>query len=290
MWTPSCYGKNTKGWGGGFSLFSPGWLKITCRYPHNISWMLRNAAGPTVSGANHKPELPSTPFPRLMHALSCERCFVFPQCFMWGECYFPSMMQNLDYDLQVLCTVGLLTHQLLKSVVASLEVSCGIPHRTRGRGQQRIQKGWLGRPYGSTQKPAMPWSQGRGRPGHVLWATAWSPELGRSMEPELSRSCLSPRALRRVAMRCTPLQGQAQRTRPAIKTLWRTVERLCPEWALVLCLAADVSPWAAFTARTEKKSIRWWLFWPLHPFYKRQSPATITAPGISSSFFYPHFI
>lgn len=57
-WTPLRYGKNTKGWGGGFSSLSPRWLKTTWRHPQNVSWMLRYAAGPMASGASHQPELP----------------------------------------------------------------------------------------------------------------------------------------------------------------------------------------------------------------------------------------
>ena len=138
---------------------------------------MRNAAGPTVSGANHKPELPSTPFPCLMHArfpgnvALCEGIATFSL----------SMMQTLDYDLRVLCTVGLLAHQPLKSAVA---LPLSIPHRTRGRGHQRIQEGWLGTPYGPTQRPAMTRLQGRGRSGHIPWATTGSPDLGCSREPQ----------------------------------------------------------------------------------------------------------
>lgn len=104
---------------------------------------------------------------------SWECCFVYSYGILCeGIATFPlSTMQSLDYALQVLCMVGVLAHQAVKSAAA---LPLSIPHRTRGRGRQRIQEQWLGRPYGPTQRPTMPWSQGRGRPGCIRWATAGS--------------------------------------------------------------------------------------------------------------------
>lgn len=110
MWTPLCYGKNTKGWGGGFSLLSPRWLKTTWRHPRNVSWMPRYAAGPTASGASHQPELPGQlPFPAsCAHTLLGMLFWIFSLYFMWRDCYFlSSMMQELDCDLEVLCKMHL---------------------------------------------------------------------------------------------------------------------------------------------------------------------------------------
>lgn len=83
MWTPLCYGKNTKWWGGGFISLSPRWLKTTWRHPHNVSWMLRYAAGPMASGASHQPELPGQlPLPASCTHPLWQRCSGYSPCIL----------------------------------------------------------------------------------------------------------------------------------------------------------------------------------------------------------------
>lgn len=78
-----------------------------------VSWPLRNVADATVNGTNQKPD-------QLLFPISCMHVFlemffflcvcVFSYCLMWRICYFSLFkMQNLNYNLQVLCTAEFLT-------------------------------------------------------------------------------------------------------------------------------------------------------------------------------------
>lgn len=179
-------------------------------------------------------------------------------------------MQNFDYNLWALCVVGLLADQPLRSAAA---LPLNTARRTRARGHQRIQEGWLGRTCGPTQRPAMPQSQASSRPGHLLWSTTGS------LDPCTAGSCSTvqglppPKSLGEHNHEAHPAARGGRRT---------TAGRLCPKQVPGLCLATDVSPGAAFTAGMGKNSAWQWLFWPLLSFHKRQTPATITALGTSS--------
>lgn len=204
---------------------------------------------------------------------------------MWRDYYFLSIYDTKPW----LWPVSALHGQAPGTSVP--EVSCAfplnIPHRNRGMGHQRMQDRWLGRSYDQTNRPAMSQSQKNGRPVHILRASAWNLDLQHSGKtrhfPEAASSQEHWGAWPRYALP----QGHIQYTCLDTKTERRTAERLCPEKAL--SLTADVSLWAAFTAGSEKNSIKWHLFWQLHSLHKCYSPATITAASIVSSSF-PLFI
>lgn len=135
-----------------------------------------------------------TPFPGLRHAhfpgnlVLCSLTVVY----VIATFSLPAI-ENLNYNLWVLCTAGLLACQLLKSAVALHWAPLTEP---LSRGHQRIQKGWLGRPCGLTPRPSP-----RGEPGQAMYrglpqeAWTWG----------AARSCGTSRGH-------TLLQGQAQHT------------------------------------------------------------------------------